>query len=66
MQYSVSIGQIEQRAKASGLCLKTLAHMAGLHPSTAYRGAKPGADVKVSTAARLFKQFEQARQGCGT
>ncbi len=53
MQYSFSIGQIEQRAQAVNVCLKTLAQSAGLHPSTAYRGAKAGADVKISTASRL-------------
>lgn len=53
MQHPVALSEIEKRAKAINLRLKSVARAAGLHPSTAYRGAKEGADVRMSTASRL-------------
>jgi hypothetical protein len=48
MQHLVAIEQIKERAEAVNLNLKVLAHRAGVHPSTAYRGAK-----RIVTGARL-------------
>lgn len=59
MHYAVAIGEIERRAKAINLCLKDLARAAGLSPSTAYRGARTGADVRLSTSAKLNEALRQ-------
>lgn len=58
MQHSVAVGEIENRARFLNLHLKGLARRAGLHPSTAYRGTKPGAEMRLSTFGRLTDALE--------
>lgn len=58
MLHPVAIGEIENRAKAIGLNLKQLAHIAGVSPSTAYRASEGDTDPRFSTLRKLAAALE--------
>lgn len=59
MQQIVAISEIKTRAEAIGLSLKRLARDAGVHSSTAYRGASgKTSDPRGSTLRKLTRALQ--------
>jgi hypothetical protein len=58
MRLTDALGQLKGRADKIGVSLKVLAREAGMDPGGLYRAAKPGADYRQSTPARLLKVLE--------